>query len=65
MFGDGVSYHRTGRVSDSEGWYSGRAAADTAALHGHREVAAESALGLAPAGFGPDVELFGMVAPGQ
>jgi short subunit dehydrogenase-like uncharacterized protein len=43
MFGDGVSYHRTGRVSDSEGWYSGRAAADTAALHGHREVAAESA----------------------
>jgi Protein of unknown function (DUF2786) len=43
MFGDGVSYHRTGRVSDSEGWYSGRAAADTAALHGHREVTPESA----------------------
>jgi hypothetical protein len=43
MFGDRVSYHRTGRVSDSEGWYSGRAAADTAALHGHREVTAESA----------------------
>jgi hypothetical protein len=43
MFGDGVSYHRTGRVSDSEGWYSGRAAADTATLHGHREVPAESA----------------------
>jgi hypothetical protein len=43
MFGDGVSYHRTGRVSDSEGWYSGRAAADTAALHGHREVTTESA----------------------
>ncbi len=41
MFGDGVSYHRTGRVSDSEGWYSGRAAADTAALHGHREVTDE------------------------
>jgi hypothetical protein len=40
MFGDGVSYHRSGRVSDSEGWYSGRAAADTAALHGHREVTA-------------------------
>jgi Protein of unknown function (DUF2786) len=43
MFGGSVSYHRTGRVSDSEGWYSGRAAADTAALHGHREVPAESA----------------------
>jgi len=43
MFGDGVSYHRAGRVSDSEGWYSGRAAADTAALHGHREVTPESA----------------------
>ena len=43
MFGDRASYHRTGRVSDSEGWYSGRAAADMAALHGHREVTAESA----------------------
>jgi len=43
MFGDGVSYHRAGRVSDSEGWYSGQAAADTAALHGHREVTPESA----------------------
>ena len=43
MFGGSVSYHRTGRVSDSEGWYSGRAAADTAALHGHREVTVESA----------------------
>ncbi len=43
MFGDGVSYHRTGRLSDSEGWYSGRAAADMAALRGHREVTAESA----------------------
>jgi hypothetical protein len=43
MFGGGVSYHRAGRVSDSEGWYSGRAAADTAALHGNREVGAESA----------------------
>ena len=41
MFGDDVTYHRTGRVSDSEGWYSGRAAADTAALHGHREVTTE------------------------
>ncbi len=38
MFGDGVSYQRTGRVSDSEGWYSGRAAADTAALQGRRQV---------------------------
>ena len=43
MFGGSVSYHRTGRVSDPEGWYSGRAAADMAALHGHREVTAESA----------------------
>jgi Protein of unknown function (DUF2786) len=43
MFGDGLRSHRSGRVSDSEGWYSGRAAADTAALHGHREVTAESA----------------------
>ena len=43
MFGDGVSYHRTGRVSDSEGWYSGRAAADMAALRGRVQVTAESA----------------------
>jgi hypothetical protein len=43
LFGGGLSYHRSGRVSDSEGWYSGRAAADTAALHGHREVTAEPA----------------------
>jgi hypothetical protein len=43
MFGGRFSYHRTGRVSDSEGWYSGRAAADTAALHGHREVTPGSA----------------------
>jgi hypothetical protein len=43
MFGGRVSYYRTGRVSDSEGWYSGRAAADTAALHGHREVTPGSA----------------------
>jgi hypothetical protein len=43
MFGDRISYHRTGRASDSEGWYSGRAAADTAALDSHREVTAESA----------------------
>ena len=43
MFGDSVSYHRSGRVSDSEGWYSGRAAADMASLHGHREGTAESA----------------------
>ncbi len=42
MFGDGVSYHQTGRISDSEGWHSGRAAADLAALRGRREVAAES-----------------------
>jgi hypothetical protein len=43
MFGESLTSHRSGRVSDSEGWYSGRAAADTAALHGHREVTAESA----------------------
>jgi hypothetical protein len=43
MFGESLTSHRSGRVSDSEGWYSGRAAADVAALHGHREVSAESA----------------------
>jgi hypothetical protein len=43
MFGESLRSHRSGRVSDSEGWYSGRAAADVAALHGHREVSAESA----------------------
>jgi len=31
------------RVSVSGAWRHGRAAADTAALHGHREVTAESA----------------------
>jgi hypothetical protein len=43
MFGGSLTSHRSGRVSDSEGWYSGRAAADVAALHGHREVSAQSA----------------------
>jgi hypothetical protein len=43
MFGESLTSHRGGRVSDSEGWYSGRAAADVAALHGHREVTTESA----------------------
>ena len=43
MFGNDLTYHRSGRATDSEGWYSGRAAADLAALHGHREVSAESA----------------------
>jgi hypothetical protein len=43
MFGESLTSHRSGRVSDSEGWYSGRAAADVAALHGHGEVTAESA----------------------
>jgi hypothetical protein len=54
MFGDSVSYHRTGRVSDSEGWYSGRAAADTATLHGHHEVT-DADVTVAAAQFGRDI----------
>lgn len=30
------------RATDAEGWYSGRAAADMAALDGHREVSAST-----------------------
>jgi hypothetical protein len=43
MFGDSLTRGRATRVTDSEGWYSGRAAADLATLHGHREVSARSA----------------------
>jgi Protein of unknown function (DUF2786) len=38
MFGDSLVSIRGSRVTDSEGWHSGRAAADLAALHGHRQV---------------------------
>jgi hypothetical protein len=40
MFGDGLVYDRATRVSDEEGWYSGLAAADMAALHGREQVTA-------------------------
>jgi hypothetical protein len=43
MFGDSLTRGRATRAADSEGWYSGRAAADLASLHGHREVSARSA----------------------
>jgi hypothetical protein len=43
MFGDSLTRGRATRATDSEGWYSGRAAADLATLHGHREVSARSA----------------------
>jgi hypothetical protein len=38
MFGDGLVYDRAARVSDEEGWHSGLAAADMAALHGREHV---------------------------
>ena len=40
MFGDGLVYDRAARVSDEEGWHSGLAAADMAALHGREQVIA-------------------------
>jgi hypothetical protein len=43
MFGDSLTRGRGTRVTDSEGWYSGRAAADMATLHAHREVRSRSA----------------------
>ncbi len=43
MFGDSLTHGRATRATDSEGWYSGRAAADLATLHGHREVSSRSA----------------------
>jgi hypothetical protein len=35
MFGDNLTRSRAVRVTDEEGWYSGRAAADLARLHNH------------------------------
>jgi Protein of unknown function (DUF2786) len=43
MFGGSLTHGRGTRVTDSEGWYSGRAAADLATLHAHREVSSRSA----------------------
>jgi hypothetical protein len=43
MFGDSLTRGRATRATDSEGWYSGRAAADLATLQGHREVSPRSA----------------------
>jgi hypothetical protein len=40
IFGDSITDSRSTRATDAEGWYSGRAAADMAALDGHREVSA-------------------------
>jgi hypothetical protein len=39
MFGDGLTRSRAVRATDTEGWYSGRAAADLARLHNHAAVA--------------------------
>jgi len=36
MFGDRLVARDVGRVTDAEGWHSGRAAADLATLQGHR-----------------------------
>ncbi|MGH3247332.1 MAG: DUF2786 domain-containing protein [Trebonia sp.] len=38
MFGDGLTRTRAVRATDTEGWYSGRAAADLASLHGRTPV---------------------------
>jgi len=35
MFGDNLTRGRSVRITDEEGWYSGRAAADLASLHNH------------------------------
>jgi Protein of unknown function (DUF2786) len=43
MFGGSLTQSRGTRVTDSEGWYQGRAAADLAALHAHREVSSRFA----------------------
>ncbi len=43
MFGDSLTHGRATRATDSEGWHSGRRAADIATLHGYREVGARSA----------------------
>jgi hypothetical protein len=40
IFGGSITESRSTRATDAEGWYSGRAAADMAALDGHREVSA-------------------------
>jgi hypothetical protein len=40
MFGDTVTSGRAMRATDAEGWYSGRAAADLAALQNHGQVTA-------------------------
>jgi uncharacterized protein DUF2786 len=38
MFGDNLKRNRAVRVTDEEGWYSGRAAADLASLHNRAQV---------------------------
>jgi hypothetical protein len=38
-----LTHHSVSTANDREGWNSGRAAADLAALHGHREVADDPA----------------------
>jgi len=38
MFGDTLTRSRAVRATDTEGWYSGRAAADLASLHNHAAV---------------------------
>lgn len=40
MFGDGLVYDRGSRATDEEGWVSGLAAADLAALHSREQVSA-------------------------
>jgi Protein of unknown function (DUF2786) len=40
MFGDGLVHDRGTRATDEEGWYSGLAAADMAALHNREQVLA-------------------------
>jgi hypothetical protein len=40
MFEGSIEFGRSARVTDREGWYSGRAAADLASLHNREQVAA-------------------------
>jgi hypothetical protein len=42
MFGNGLINHGSARPTDSEGWYSGRAAADLATLHNREQVTSSS-----------------------
>ncbi|HEX6521929.1 MAG TPA: hypothetical protein VF070_18265 [Streptosporangiaceae bacterium] len=48
IFGDRLVAQNAGRVTDAEGWHSGRAAADLATLQGHRALSSRSSEYAAP-----------------